>query len=97
MSQKKSLLTSLTRSFTSDARERGTVKWFDTAKGYGFITRDSGADIFVHFSALPEITPEGASRPLLRTLTEGQVVEFSVGSSAKGPCAVECVPLVQDQ
>ncbi|MCW5876808.1 MAG: cold-shock protein [Anaerolineales bacterium] len=60
-------------------REFGTVKWFNSAKGYGFLERDSGEDIFVHFSA---IKMEG-----FRTLKEGQRVEFVVEDSDKGPQA----------
>ncbi len=60
-------------------REQGTVKWFNSAKGYGFLERDSGGDIFVHFSA---INMEG-----FRSLKEGQRVEFVVGDSDKGPQA----------
>jgi len=66
-------------------REQGTVKWFNSAKGYGFLERDSGGDIFVHYSA---ITMDG-----FRTLKEGQRVEFSVGESEKGPQAQEVNPL----
>lgn len=62
-------------------KEKGTVKWFNSAKGYGFLERDSGGDIFVHFSA---IVAEG-----FRTLKEGQRVEFVVGDSDKGPQAQE--------
>ena len=57
-------------------RETGTVKWFNTSKGFGFISRDSGDDIFVHFRA---IRGEGH-----RVLVEGQRVEFSVMPRAKG-------------
>jgi CspA family cold shock protein len=60
-------------------RETGTVKWFNTTKGYGFIERDQGGDIFVHYSA---ISGEG-----YRSLEEGQRVEFSVGQGQKGPQA----------
>lgn len=60
-------------------RETGTVKWFNTSKGYGFITRDQGTDIFVHYSA---IRGEG-----YRSLEEGQRVEFDVGKGEKGPQA----------
>ena len=60
-------------------REFGTVKWFNGTKGYGFITRDNGGDVFVHFSA---ITAEG-----YRSLEEGQRVEFTVVEDAKGPRA----------
>jgi len=57
-------------------REKGKVKWFNGAKGYGFIERSSGEDIFVHFSA---IKMDG-----YRALKEGQEVEFSVSNGAKG-------------
>ncbi len=58
------------------AREVGTVKWFNAAKGYGFIQRESGDDVFVHFKS---ITGDG-----YRSLTEGQKVEFSVSQGQKG-------------
>lgn len=54
----------------------GTVKWFNAAKGFGFITQESGGDIFVHFSA---IKGDG-----FRTLEENQKVEFEVTQGAKG-------------
>ncbi len=57
-------------------REIGTVKWFNSGKGYGFIERESGDDIFVHYSA---ILGDG-----YRSLEEGQRVEFSVEESPKG-------------
>lgn len=57
-------------------RQIGTVKWFNDAKGYGFIQRDAGADVFVHFRA---IRGEGH-----RTLVEGQQVEFAVTEGQKG-------------
>lgn len=57
-------------------RETGTVKWFNAAKGYGFIKRQSGEDVFVHFSA---IEMEG-----YKTLNEGQSVEFEVRQGPKG-------------
>jgi CspA family cold shock protein len=60
-------------------RETGSVKWFDSSKGYGFITTDGGRDIFVHYSA---ITTEG-----FKTLQDGQKVEFSVIENDKGPQA----------
>ena len=56
--------------------EQGTVKWFNDAKGFGFISRQSGGDIFVHFSA---IRSNG-----FRSLQEGQAVEFSVTKAPKG-------------
>jgi CspA family cold shock protein len=62
----------------------GTVKWFNGSKGYGFIEREGGPDVFVHYSA---IQGEG-----FRNLEEGQRVEFSVEQSPKGPQAVNVVP-----
>jgi CspA family cold shock protein len=60
-------------------REIGTVKWFSNNKGYGFIEREDGADVFVHFSA---IEMDG-----YRSLQEGQRVEFSIEEGPKGPQA----------
>jgi CspA family cold shock protein len=60
-------------------RERGTVKWFNDAKGFGFIERENADDVFVHHSA---IQAEG-----FRTLPEGQQVEFEVVQGPKGPAA----------
>jgi cold shock protein len=57
----------------------GTVKWFNSSKGYGFIEREGGEDVFVHFSA---IQGEG-----YRNLEEGQKVEFTIEQGAKGPQA----------
>jgi CspA family cold shock protein len=62
-----------------EVREKGTVKWFNHEKGFGFITREKGADVFVHINS---ITSDGA-----RTLAEGQRVEFSVTQGKKGPQA----------
>lgn len=60
-------------------RITGTVKWFNGSKGYGFIEREGGEDVFVHFSA---IQGDG-----YRNLEEGQQVEFNVEQGAKGPQA----------
>jgi|TARA_R110002096_G_scaffold53640_1_gene139146 CspA family cold shock protein len=64
-------------------RERGTVKWFNVSKGYGFITRDAGGDVFVHFRS---IRGQGRGR---RSLNEGQTVEFALSEGEKGPQAEE--------
>jgi CspA family cold shock protein len=61
-------------------RETGTVKWFNKEKGYGFIARDTGGDVFVHYSAI-----EGQG---FRNLMEGDRVEFSVEERDKGPAAI---------
>ncbi len=66
-------------------RYRGTVKWFNAVKGYGFIGREDGDDVFVHFSA---IQMEG-----YRKLEEGQQVEFSIESGPKGLQAANVVVL----
>jgi CspA family cold shock protein len=66
-------------------REQGTVKWFNATKGYGFIERDAGGDIFVHHS---DIRADG-----YRTLDEGQRVEFSVVTAEKGPRAQDVAAL----
>lgn len=58
---------------------QGKVKWFSSEKGYGFIQRDNGADVFVHFSAIQN---EG-----FKTLNEGQDVEFEVVEGNRGPQA----------
>jgi len=60
-------------------RITGTVKWFNGGKGYGFLSREGGADVFVHFSA---IQGEG-----FKNLEEGQKVEFTVEQGPKGPQA----------
>ncbi len=66
-------------------KEQGVVKWFNGAKGYGFIERESGEDVFVHFNA---ILADG-----YRTLEEGQRVEFTVTQGAKGPQAESVIVL----
>jgi cold shock protein len=60
-------------------RIQGKVKWFNNAKGYGFIEREAGSDVFVHFSAI-----QGAG---FRTLEEGRAVEFEIVDGPKGPQA----------
>ena len=73
------------------SREQGVVKWFNAAKGYGFIQRQSGEDVFVHFSA---IQMDG-----YKSLTEGQTVEFEVKQGPKGfqaetlPCRKRSWPI----
>ena len=65
---------------------KGTVKWFNEQKGFGFVTPDDGgADLFVHFSA---IQGDG-----FKTLAEGQSVEYEEGMGQKGPQADNIVPL----
>ena len=66
-------------------RETGTVKWFNDAKGYGFIERGNGGDVFVHHSA---ISGEG-----FKSLAEGAQVEFEVVQGQKGPAAENVVAL----
>ncbi|HWP35013.1 MAG TPA: cold-shock protein [Thermodesulfobacteriota bacterium] len=63
----------------------GRVKWFNDAKGYGFIERDNGEDVFVHYTAIQQ---EG-----FKTLSEGQLVEFEIVQGAKGPQAANVVKL----
>ena len=63
----------------------GTVKWFNEAKGFGFIQQENGPDVFAHFR---QIATSG-----YKTLAEGQSVEFSVTQGAKGPQAENIVPL----
>ena len=69
-------------------RETGTVKWFNAKKGYGFIIREEGEDIFVHYTS---IKSEG-----FRSLEEGQKVEFVVGDSAKGPQAQDVIVVTSE-
>ena len=66
--------------------KKGTVKWFNDSKGFGFIAPDdsSGKDLFVHMS---EIKMDG-----FKTLRDGQAVEFIEGMGDKGPCATNVVP-----
>ncbi len=76
------------------ARITGTVKWFNNTKGYGFISQHSGADVFVHYSAIRE---KG-----YKTLREGEPVEFDIKMGPRGPQAenvvrLESQPLQQQQ
>lgn len=64
---------------------KGTVKWFNNQKGYGFISDENGKDVFVHYSGL---AGDG-----FKSLDEGQKVEFDVQDGAKGPQAVNVVKL----
>ncbi|HDZ59239.1 MAG TPA: cold-shock protein [Actinobacteria bacterium] len=63
----------------------GTVKWFSDQKGFGFIERENGDDLFVHFS---EVQGDG-----FKTLTEGQKVTFEAGEGPKGPQATNVKPV----
>jgi CspA family cold shock protein len=67
------------------ARTNGTVKWFSQEKGYGFLQREGGADVFVHYSAI-----DGSG---FKVLYEGEEVEFDVIEEAKGPKAANVVRL----
>src|SRR5512144_407354 len=67
------------RSNTMAERVTGTVKWFNASKGYGFLAREGGPDVFVHYSAI-----EGEG---FRNLNEGQKVEFTIEQGPKGPQA----------
>lgn len=66
-------------------RVEGSIKWFNAAKGYGFIAREGGEDVFVHYSA---IEMQG-----YRTLNEGQRVEFTIEQGPKGLQASNVIPL----
>jgi len=67
------------------SRTTGTVKWFNEAKGFGFIEQESGPDVFAHFS---NISGDG-----FKTLAEGQKVEFTVTAGQKGPQAENIVAI----
>jgi len=66
-------------------KEKGTVKWFNDAKGYGFIRRESGQDVFVHHSSIQQAG--------FKSLSEGQAVEFTVTKGPKGLQAQEVVKI----
>lgn len=61
------------------AQHQGTVRWFNNAKGYGFLGRDDGADVFVHYSSI--------QTPGYKSLNEGDPVEFDIVQGEKGPQA----------
>ncbi len=63
--------------------EKGTVKWFNESKGFGFITRENGGDVFVHYTAIQD---NG-----FKSLSEGQAVSFEIEDGPKGPKAVNVV------
>jgi CspA family cold shock protein len=71
--------------FTAMARTNGTVKWFSQEKGYGFLQREGGADVFVHYSAI-----DGGG---FKVLYEGEEVEFDIIEEPKGPTAATVVRL----
>jgi len=65
--------------------EKGTVKWFNESKGFGFITRENGGDVFVHYSSIQD---NG-----FKSLSEGQAVSFEIEDGPKGPKAVNVVKI----
>jgi cold shock protein len=67
------------------ARIQGTVKWFNDAKGYGFIAHEGGPDVFVHFSAI--------QTPGFKSLAEGDQVEFEIVQGQKGPQASDVMKI----
>ncbi len=64
---------------------KGTVKWFNESKGYGFIQKEEGGDIFVHYTAIQDAG--------FKTLSEGQQVSFDIVDGPKGPAAANVVKL----
>ncbi|HEY5999094.1 MAG TPA: cold shock domain-containing protein [bacterium] len=65
----------------------GKVKWFDEKKGWGFIQKDDGSDVFVHYSAIQE--------PGFKSLADGQAVEFEITDGPKGPQAANVIKAAQ--
>ena len=65
--------------------EKGTVKWFNASKGFGFIAKEDGGDVFVHYTAIQD---EG-----FKSLSEGQAVSFEIVDSPKGPKAANVTKL----
>jgi CspA family cold shock protein len=68
-------------------RISGKVKWFDEKKGWGFIQKDDGSDVFVHYSAIQE--------PGFKSLADGQAVEFEITDGPKGPQAANVIKAAQ--
>ena len=64
---------------------KGTVKWFNESKGFGFITKEDGDDVFVHYTAIQDSG--------FKSLSEGQQVQFDVVSGPKGPAAANVVKI----
>lgn len=67
---------------------RGKVKWFNPRRGYGFIQRENGEDVFVHYSSIQTLQPDG-----FRNLREGEEVEFELVENERGPTAANVVVL----
>jgi cold shock protein len=67
------------------SREKGKVKWFNDTKGFGFIEREGGADLFLHHTAIKQ--------QAVKTLREGDAVEFDVADGEKGPVAQNVVKI----
>jgi cold shock protein len=72
--------------YADEPREVGSVKWFDTQKGYGFISRENGSDVFVHFSSINREPPR---------LQEHDRVEFTLVPGEKGPEALNVIVLAE--
>ena len=68
---------------------RGTVKWFNNAKGYGFITMQDGTDIFAHYSGI-------VSEQKFKSISEGQTVEFEITDDEKGKQAINVTVIAND-